>query len=269
MSTIRDWKIKYISSIKKYLIFNKTNLNFQFKFNPVDEDWKKNKCESLGFTFIEHKDFKSALCQNYDIQDFYKVLSDLICGDSKFQKKLHKNICLSIKTNDDIKKLFPDEEVFNDYVNHYIIFENPVSPYNKDGTVKCPICLTKSKLHVLLNKCLHSFCKGCIDILVYRNENKCPLCRAKFSHYIDEVEGNIISTYSLIEYYAAAHYLDVCIFLFTREGEWMFFDKIRPNYSEEYMDNKKCIYLFQHKHENIGVVVDINELSLFRDFIMF
>ncbi|XP_050522434.1 uncharacterized protein LOC126895028 isoform X5 [Daktulosphaira vitifoliae] len=260
--------IYHLSDVEKctYLKTNGKCLNFKFKFNPVDEDWKRNKCESLGFTFIQHKKFQSVLCQNYDTEELYKVFSELICGDSKYLKKLQKNICLSIKTNDDIKNLFADEESFNDYLNHHIIFENPVSPYEKDGTEECPICLKNDQLSVLLNKCLHSLCNNCADILVGRNEKKCPLCRTRFSHYIDEVEGNVISKCSLIEYVAVAHYLDVCIFLCIRKGEWVYFDKNGPNYSKKHMDGKKCIYLFYNEHEKtIGVVVDTEDyLSLKR-----
>ncbi|XP_050522443.1 uncharacterized protein LOC126895032 [Daktulosphaira vitifoliae] len=255
--------ITYVTCVKKndkYLIYYKTDLNFQFKFNPVDEDWKKNKCESLGFTFKEHKDFKSAFRQKYHYEELYKVLSDLICGDSKFQRTLQKNICSSIITNDDIKKLFPDEESFNDYLKFYSNFENQVSPYNKDETNVCPICLDKADLPVVFNKCLHSLCKKCAASLIHTNQKRCPICRANFNYFTDE--GNVVSSGGLIEYFAAAYYLDVCIFLFVRVGEWMFFDKNGLNCSQEDIENKKCIYLFKHEREKtIGVVVKTRELS--------
>ncbi|XP_050522439.1 RING finger protein PFF0165c-like isoform X2 [Daktulosphaira vitifoliae] len=254
-------KISLLTSIEMYpsnLKCNAVYLNFQFKFNPVDEEWKRNKCESMGLTFIKNKEFESVFSQKYKIRQLYKVLSDLICGDTTFSTTLQENICSSIKTNDDIKKLFPDEESFNNYLNDYIIFKNP------DEADECSICYYELESPVILNKCHHYLCKNCADKLVDRNEKKCPLCRTKFSYYIDEVEGNVVSSCSLIEYYAAAYYLDVCIFLFMREGEWAFFDKNGPNYTDEDMENKKCIYLFKHESEKtIGVVVETRELSLF------
>ncbi|XP_050522437.1 uncharacterized protein LOC126895029 [Daktulosphaira vitifoliae] len=247
--------------------FHKTILNFPFKFNPVDEVWRKNKCESLGFTFIKHKDFKSALLQNYHYEKLYEVLSELICGDKKFGIPLQKSICSSIKSNEDLKKLFRDEEAFIDYLDRNT-FKNPVSPYNKDGSDVCPICLDKADLPVVFDKCLHSLCKKCAAPLEHTNQKRCPVCRENFSSYTDE--GKIDSTCSFIEYYAAAYYLDVCIFLFMRDREWMFFDKNGPNYSEKDMENKKCIYLFRHESKRtIGVVVETRELSYFGDFLIF
>ncbi|XP_050522222.1 uncharacterized protein LOC126894914 isoform X3 [Daktulosphaira vitifoliae] len=329
-------EVTYLTSVKMdnriKMNYYVTKLNFQFKFNPVDEEWKKNKCENLGFTFTNHKPFVSAFIQTYKCQDFYKLLSDLICGDRKFSMKLRKKICNSIKTNDDIKKLFRDEVSFNDYFNHYITFINPVSLNYKaflDAAEECPICFEKPDVLVILNECHHCLCKKCADTLLIRNENKCPLCRKYFSNYADKVEvspcnkygdnkcplcceksdlpvilnmchhslcygcaeslqnknkidcplcgqyifyytdrveGNVISSCSLVEYFAAAYYLDICIFLYIKENEWMFFDKNGLNYSEEDMDGKKCIYLFLNKYnKTIGVVVETEELSNFRD----
>ncbi|XP_050522445.1 uncharacterized protein LOC126895033 isoform X2 [Daktulosphaira vitifoliae] len=255
--------ITYLTSVK---MNNKTEmecygekLNFKFQFNPVDEEWKKNKCESLGHTFITDTPFVLAYYQKYRYQDLYKVLSNVICGDTKFSTSLQKNICLSINTNDDIKKLFRDEESFNEYLNHNITF------INSDAAEECPICLEKPDLLVILNKCHHCLCKTCADTLLIRNENKCPLCRKYFSYYVDKVEGNVISSCSLVEYFAAAYYLDVCIFYYYNENEWMFFDKNGLNYSEEDMDGKKCIYLFQNNYtRTIGIVFETEQLSNFR-----
>ncbi|XP_050522430.1 uncharacterized protein LOC126895027 [Daktulosphaira vitifoliae] len=265
-------EITYLTSVK---MDNKTKmdyygvkLNFKFNFNPVDEEWKKNKCESLGFTFTKHKQFVLGYFQKYKYYDLYKVLSDLICGDTTFSITLQKNICTSIKTNDDIKKLFRDEESFNDYLNQYITFLNPVSLHYNDAAKECPICFEEPDLLVILNECHHCLCKKCADTLLIRNENNCPLCREYFSYYVDKVEGNVISSCSVVEYFAAAYYLDVCIFYYYNENEWLFFDKNGLNYSEKDMDSKKCIYLFQNNYNRtIGVVVKTEELSNFRDYL--
>ncbi|XP_050522273.1 uncharacterized protein LOC126894937 [Daktulosphaira vitifoliae] len=93
----------------------------------------KNTCENLGYTFIKYMPFVLAYYQKYKYQDLYKVLSNVICGDTKFSTLLQKNICLSINTNDDIKKHFRDEESFNEYLNYNIIFVNPVSLNYKEA----------------------------------------------------------------------------------------------------------------------------------------
>ncbi|XP_050522263.1 uncharacterized protein LOC126894927 [Daktulosphaira vitifoliae] len=223
---------------------------------------EKKKCESLGFTFIKHKIFISSSFQTYRVNDLYKVLSDLICGDRKFNMKLQKKICTSIKSNVDIKKLFRNEESFNDYLNHYIKFENSVLPYNKYGDNECPICCEEFDLPVILNKCHHSLCYECAESLININENKCPLCRENFSYYLDKEEGKDISPGDLIEFFAAAYYLDVCIFLYFKENEWMFFDKNGLNYSEEDMNSKKCIYLYINRYKyTMGVVTTLKDLS--------
>ncbi|XP_050521623.1 uncharacterized protein LOC126894557 isoform X2 [Daktulosphaira vitifoliae] len=256
--------IEYLTRVKMNdkteMDYYAVKLNFKFKFNLVDKEWRKNKCESLGYTFKKDMPFVLPYFQTYKYQDLYKVLSDLICGDTKFSTSLQKNICSSINTNDDINKLFRDEESLNEYLNHNITFVNPVK------AEECPICFNKPDVLVILNKCRHCLCKNCADTLLIRDENKCPLCRKDFSYYTDNVEGNVISSCSVVEYFAAAYYLDTCIFLYYNENKWMLFDKNGLKYSEEDMDGKKCIYLFLNKYnKTIGVIAETEELSNFRD----
>ncbi|XP_050522429.1 uncharacterized protein LOC126895026 [Daktulosphaira vitifoliae] len=239
--------IRYISSVqlldKKQLIVNSRYLNVQFYYNPIDEEWKREKCIRLGFTFNEHKEFNynEVLSDNFNL---YKVLSDLICGDEKFSIKLQKKICLSIKSNDHIKQLFLVEESFDDYLKDFIKFIDPVLPYNEDGAEECPICFTESDIPVVLNSCRHSFCYHCIENLLLKDTNICPLCRADFSFYLDKDEGNVISACGYMDLLAAAHYLDVCIFVHYSLNVWLYFDK---DYTLD-MKEKKCIYLYVYNN---------------------
>ncbi|KAJ2810024.1 E3 ubiquitin-protein ligase bre1, partial [Coemansia furcata] len=45
--------------------------------------------------------------------------------------------------------------------------------------LKCPTCQTNFKSHVLL-RCMHVFCKHCIDSRIETRQRKCPSCSEPF-----------------------------------------------------------------------------------------
>ncbi|KAI8817597.1 uncharacterized protein EV422DRAFT_541347 [Fimicolochytrium jonesii] len=47
--------------------------------------------------------------------------------------------------------------------------------------LRCSSCVTNLKSHVLL-KCMHTFCKDCIDHQVTSRQRKCPTCGLTFAH---------------------------------------------------------------------------------------
>ncbi|KAI9197286.1 uncharacterized protein BJ171DRAFT_559421 [Polychytrium aggregatum] len=47
--------------------------------------------------------------------------------------------------------------------------------------LKCSSCNTNFKSHTLL-KCMHTFCKGCIDDMCASRQRKCPTCGLTFAH---------------------------------------------------------------------------------------
>ncbi|KAG9099922.1 E3 ubiquitin-protein ligase bre1 [Ceratobasidium sp. UAMH 11750] len=46
--------------------------------------------------------------------------------------------------------------------------------------LRCSTCKLNFKSHVLL-KCMHTFCKGCIDARVSTRQRKCPACNMAFA----------------------------------------------------------------------------------------
>ena len=45
--------------------------------------------------------------------------------------------------------------------------------------LKCPACDTNFKSHVIL-RCMHVFCKSCMDKQLEFRQRKCPTCRESF-----------------------------------------------------------------------------------------
>ena len=46
--------------------------------------------------------------------------------------------------------------------------------------IHCKVCKTKIK-NVVITKCFHTFCQGCIDASIESRKRRCPICRAQIS----------------------------------------------------------------------------------------
>ncbi|XP_050547074.1 uncharacterized protein LOC126908821 [Daktulosphaira vitifoliae] len=63
-----------------------------------------------------------------------------------------------------------------------------------------------------------------------------------------------------LDIFAAAYYLDVCIYFFKKEYDtWVYFRKGWPRYEKVDMKNEKCIHLYLDKNY-IGVVTNVTGL---------
>lgn len=83
--------------IKKVLQYDGISIKFDYEdlsipvyFNPVDEEWKREKCRQMGFTYKGQTYFSKGipLIQNDLRKNLYQVLSELICGDRNLHIKL-------------------------------------------------------------------------------------------------------------------------------------------------------------------------------------
>ncbi|XP_050533141.1 uncharacterized protein LOC126901053 isoform X2 [Daktulosphaira vitifoliae] len=162
-------------------------VDLPFYYTPVDKEWCREKCKSLGFTYQEPI-MNQKLTSNmfpvdvfFDNQGFFIVLSELICRDIKINHNIHRNIIENLIKNENIKK----------FVNNDSWFENNITSVNKNPYIEMVI-------------------------------------------------------------FAAAYYLDVCIYVFKKEYDaWIYFRKGWPNYNEIDMKNEKCIYLYMDEdHTN-------------------
>ncbi|XP_050539608.1 uncharacterized protein LOC126904543 isoform X2 [Daktulosphaira vitifoliae] len=237
--------------------FSTKELTIPQYFNPVDDEWKREKCRSLGFTYKEPVTYQhftrnvipvDILNQKYCL---YRILSDLICGDSSLHSKLQKKILISFRENPIMHELFLTKEIFNEYLSkHVIIRESEI-----DEEVKqCPICYDNST--VILWNCKHQLCQSCSETLIKGKRLCCPLCRAKILSFSDKELGYVHSTIVPIEFLAAAYYLDVCIHLYFGNYGWLLFRKGWPDYDELNMENEKCIYLHM-SNLHVGVISDV------------
>ena len=46
--------------------------------------------------------------------------------------------------------------------------------------IRCSVCCSRVK-NVILTKCLHSFCRECLEDYLASRKRKCPLCKIRFS----------------------------------------------------------------------------------------
>ncbi|XP_050533986.1 uncharacterized protein LOC126901530 isoform X2 [Daktulosphaira vitifoliae] len=192
------WDI--IISNRNQISYGGKFLDLPFHYKPVDKEWCREKCTSLGFTYKE-PNMNQKLTPNmipvdifFNNRLLYHVLSELICRNYRFYFSIYRNTVENLITNEEIKR----------FINNDSWFEN---------------------------------------VLKQRVQNE----RSSFNSNIRD-----------LEIFAAAHYLDVCIYVFKDKlNLWMYFRKGWPNYNEVNMENEKCIYLYENNH-HIGVVTNVN-----------
>jgi len=54
----------------------------------------------------------------------------------------------------------------------------------------CPICLKNVQNAVVLQGCLHTFCRECIERWGRISNNLCPICKTKYSAFLADVHSN-------------------------------------------------------------------------------
>ncbi|XP_050539611.1 uncharacterized protein LOC126904544 isoform X2 [Daktulosphaira vitifoliae] len=226
-------------------------------FNPIDDEWKREKCSSLGFTYKEPvtSQLFTVNVVPVDILNkryfLYRILSDLICGDGSLHSELQKKILISLTKNPVMEELFVTKEKFNDYLNKHVIIKDSDMD---EGVKQCPVCYEDST--VILWNCKHQMCQNCSEKMLERKQMKCPLCREKIFSFSDKELGHVKSTFVPIELLAAAYYLDVCIQVYLIDYGWLLFRKEWPFYDELDMQNEKCIYLYM-SNIHVGVISDV------------
>ncbi|XP_050521820.1 uncharacterized protein LOC126894681 isoform X1 [Daktulosphaira vitifoliae] len=257
--------ISYPSKVTKWdgsiLQFDTKEFKTSHYYNPVDEEWKREKCRSLGFTFnepITEQKFTSFMIpvdSFFNNDGMYYILSEVVCGSQKIRHQLQRNIIQNLMENQDIKQLFGDE-LFNDYIKNTIKISDPVEPDRRESCEACPICYENST--IILETCNHAICQECTDKLKIKKQYNCPLCRSQIEKFID-INGEVQSKCGCIELFAAAYYLDVCIYVYDNiQKYWLVYRKDWPNYDNLDMKDEKCIYLYVTENR-FGIVHNVIE----------
>ncbi|ORY39878.1 hypothetical protein BCR33DRAFT_699670 [Rhizoclosmatium globosum] len=94
----------------------------------------------------------------------------LLADDANAQRRLQEKI-------DVLKKKLDSQPKTSEMADSYLQQENE----NLKLLVKCSSCSNNFKSHIL-TKCMHTFCKSCLDDLVNSRQRKCPKCGNGFSH---------------------------------------------------------------------------------------
>ncbi|KAJ3065053.1 hypothetical protein HDU98_011543 [Podochytrium sp. JEL0797] len=95
-----------------------------------------------------------------------KLMSD----DAHAQRRLLERIEV-------LKKKLESQPKTSEMADSYLQQENE----DLKLLVKCSACSTNFKSHIL-TKCMHTFCKSCLDDLVNSRQRKCPKCANPFGH---------------------------------------------------------------------------------------
>ncbi|XP_050529953.1 uncharacterized protein LOC126899276 isoform X2 [Daktulosphaira vitifoliae] len=138
--------------------------NIPVYFNPIDEDWKREKCSSLGFTYkkpITNQEFTPFMVpvERVYTTHFPIILSELICGDRKIRKQFARNIIENLVSNEDIKKLFQTKDMFEKYIAKTTILKAPNEPIDEE--------VVKSKWYTLEILAAAYYLKTCIYVYDY------------------------------------------------------------------------------------------------------
>ncbi|KAI8615525.1 hypothetical protein BC830DRAFT_1064285 [Chytriomyces sp. MP71] len=94
----------------------------------------------------------------------------IIADDANTQRRMEERM-------DALKRKVDAQSKSSNVTDSYLQQEND----DLKLLVKCSSCTNNFKSHVLL-KCMHTFCKGCLDDLVNSRQRKCPKCGIPFGH---------------------------------------------------------------------------------------
>ncbi|XP_050525980.1 uncharacterized protein LOC126896878 isoform X2 [Daktulosphaira vitifoliae] len=241
-------------------IYNANKIKIDFEvvdslhyYNPVDADWKRKKCSSLGFTYKEPNTKHEFTPYTVPVEFHYTkiamalILSELICGDRNLIYHFARNIVNNLKSNEDIEKLFETKEMFK----NYIAKTTKAETLNEE--TECPICYDSKYPTYYFSGCTHRVCYICADKLIIKRNYYCPFCRTYYDGFYENKEI-ALSWWDTLEILAAAYYLNACIYIYDyRLDNWILY----RNYSTKFdYKNEKCVYLYKTEY-NMGVVTNL------------
>ncbi|XP_050524967.1 uncharacterized protein LOC126896327 isoform X2 [Daktulosphaira vitifoliae] len=101
----------------------------QTYYNPVDKKWRREKCESLGFTYQEqsNKPFTPNMIPLELLNkrhSLYKTLSLYICGNQNIHLEIEKKIINTLRTNSIIEEFFGTRELLDEYIENNVKVSN-------------------------------------------------------------------------------------------------------------------------------------------------
>ncbi|XP_050525982.1 uncharacterized protein LOC126896879 isoform X2 [Daktulosphaira vitifoliae] len=237
-------------------------INIQYKiiesplyYNPVDTDWKREKCNSLGFTYKEPNTKLKFTSYMIPVEHYYDkvaisiIFSELICGDRKKSKQFGRNIVKNLISNEHIEKLFETKEMFEEYIAISTMFTVATQPIYSDPYEDCPICYESKSIPCILDSCKHQLCDNCVDKLVISGKFICPICRAEYNTFFENGE-DVRSFWGPLEILATSYYLNVCIYVYyDKLSVWILYHN---SLNTADVKNEKCIYLYKKKnHMNV------------------
>jgi E3 ubiquitin-protein ligase BRE1 len=144
------------------------SLEEEKKLNEKDiEILKKNNIENLK-TIEREKILRDDLQNKYnEIKNWRK--KQLI--DYDVLKTKYEDLCR-------YKQFDPNKINVEDINKENEDLKLEISKYRE--MVHCKICKTKIK-NVVITKCFHTFCRGCIEAAIESRKRRCPICRAQIS----------------------------------------------------------------------------------------
>ncbi|XP_050539599.1 uncharacterized protein LOC126904540 isoform X4 [Daktulosphaira vitifoliae] len=192
-SIVIESVVKFIKNVESQdgeFKFNIGDLKIPYYFNPVDDEWKREKCSSLGFTYKEPVTHQLLTINVVPVDILnnrhylFRTLSNIICGDSNLHSKLKKQVSLSLIENPIMEEMFGTKENFSDYLSKFVLIKDSDTTMDEGAVKQCPICYEDSTS--TLWDCKHRLCHNCSEMMLQRKQMKCPLCRENISYITDK-----------------------------------------------------------------------------------
>jgi E3 ubiquitin-protein ligase BRE1 len=167
--------------IENYEIYTKKmedELEMQKQLNSSLEDEQKlneKDIEILKAKNIENlKTIEKEKVSKEDLQNKYNEIKNWK------KKQLIDYDVLKAKYDDVCKLKQFDKNTINveDLNEEYELLKKECQTFRE--MVHCKVCKTNMK-NVVITKCFHTFCKGCIDAAIESRRRRCPICRAQIS----------------------------------------------------------------------------------------
>ncbi|KAJ1340290.1 hypothetical protein BSLG_005063 [Batrachochytrium salamandrivorans] len=150
---------------------------------------EKRKVAELLQQVGQYKDrFLNATQRCDQLVNVVKQKTELIEHEADAKRRLQEQVELLKKKMETITNSQPQDAQLLKQLEEYKLL------------LKCQSCSHNFKSHVLL-KCMHTFCKDCIDTIYNSRQRKCPACGTAFGQqdkivclYVDKGESNLVAS---------------------------------------------------------------------------
>ncbi|OMJ69389.1 hypothetical protein SteCoe_32891 [Stentor coeruleus] len=145
-----------------------------------------NKCKEIE-TKTKHtvENFEEGILRSSEMAGYKKYYIESLKRSQEIVSRLTEDKVRLTRKNEELRKenilleeKSKSEKDLNNVKSADELLNAEVAVYRK--MIKCSVCCVNTK-DIILSKCLHTFCKVCLNEQLASRKRKCPLCKIRFS----------------------------------------------------------------------------------------